>query len=740
MKIINETIFQPATVMGRLGFPEHSLTLVLKGTFDLVPDDKVKPVKKQAFPTGEESYPDDEEGLGSSRYESDFAPFKPRADLLLVGSCHCPDNKPAQTCPVTFQVGNRSKSLVAFGNRYRKGLLNNISDPESFSELELRYEKSFGGNGYQKNPVGVGYKNKSAEDRSSLWPLPNIEDPKSLIHSSDDEPEPAGFGPLGKMWQDRNAKVGTYEEKWLKERWPWFPQDFDWDHFNAAPPSMQVEGYLNGDENLYLKNLHPVHSEYHSRLPGLRIRCFLNELQPKGQSTEQPVFREVPMNLDTLWVDMDAEKLTLVWRGPTKVLSDELEEIEHLFIVSEKLEEQARSLQYYADQLKEMLAEEQAEREYIVKPRKPIPAEDFAETDAEISRAEKQMRATLVESGIDPDNPPMPSEEEQEKEAKILQELGFEAEIEISPLTRERVQERITRGEGFANDDLRGIDLSGLKMSGVDFNEAILTGVCLRQSDLSAANLTGANLEETDFSGAILRGASLTEADFSRADLSQADLSDALMVDTIFEKASLINAVLNRVSAKDANFTGANLSGASLEEAHLQGCVFSKSTLNGTNFQSAHLREASVEGASGIRVDMTNADLAKLRASGECNFSQGIFRGVSGPESTWGNANLCEADFSYSKMEGADFSDANLESANLVAADLKFSKFTKANLTKAKCIQMNLFQGSFEKADLTLADVSGSNLYEVEFLNAIVSETDFSSANMKMTKLAVVDQ
>ncbi len=736
MKIVNKTLFQSASVIGQISFPKHSLTLIVKGTFDLVLDDKVVPSEKQIFSTGEESYPDDEEGTGSCRYESDFAHFKPHSDLLLVGKCCCPSNKPIQVCRVTFQVGEKVKSLAIFGDRYRKGILKKSSIPELFTEMELRYENSFGGEGYKKNPIGLGYKKKIAEDGSNQWLLPNIEDPQNLIRSSFDHPEPVGFGPLGKMWQQRYTKVGTYKGKWLKERWPWFPKDFDWAHFNAAPPDMQVEGYLKGDEELYFENLHPIHSSYHSQLPGLRVRCFLNELHPNDQGVRQTLFREVPMNLDTLWVDMDTEKLVLVWRGVANIKSEEYEEIEHLFIVSEKLEEKNQSLEYYETLFKKTLAEENAEEEYEIKPIEPLEVENTTEVDAEIAKAEHQLQATLIEAGIDPNNLPEPREEDKAKEIQILKELGFEEETEISALTRETVQERIARGEGFAKEDLRGIDLSGLEMNGVDFQEAVLTDVCLKESHLSAANLSGADLSGADLSGATLHGAILKEADCSNAHFDGADLSDAVLEDAIFEKAQLKKTMFDKVSAKDANFSEANLSESSFKEASLTGADFSKSILNSANFQGANLREASVEGAVGIQVNMSGADLTELRASEACNFLQGIFQKTIGLESIWENANLSESDFSYSKMEGADFSSANLERANLSAADMKFSRFTKANLKEAKCIQMNLFQGSLEKADLTRADLRGSNFYEVEFLDAILEETKLTSANLKMTKLS----
>lgn len=734
MRVLSQTHFRFAPVAGRIGFPGHSLTLVVKGTFDLSSGGKAIPSEEQLFTTGDVLYDNDEEGAESPRYESDFAYFKPRADLLLVGKCYSPNGKPTNVCRVTFQVGNRTKSLAVFGNRYWKGIFKTASDPERFTEMELRYENSYGGVGYNKNPLGKGYKKIKGGSEDKLWLLPNIENIQHRINSSGDHPDPAGFGPLGKMWHERFSKMGTYKGSWLKERWPWFPKDFDWSHFNAAPPDMCVEGYLKGGEALFFENLHSIHSEYHSQLPGLRLRLFVNELQQTNLCDTH--FKEIPMNLDTLWVDMEAEKLVLLWRGVSKVQSEDYEEIQHIFIVSEKLKGPKQSIDYYHDLFLTMLAEEEADESYDVKPLEVEDVEDTTAVDEEIAQAEVQMRTSLLEAGIDPDNLPEPTAEQKAEEARILKEMGFEEEPKEDPLTREIFLERFKQGEAFIGEDLRELELSGLELEGINLQSAILTGVCLNKTNFSGAILTKTNLAGADLSGTNLKGANLNEADLTGANLQGADLKGAFLDDAIFEKVRLDGATLDEVTATDTNFSEANLAGAKLVNSNLTGADFSKSNLEKANFEGANLCEASVGGATGKQVNMTEAVLTELRASGGCDFSHGCFRKVKGQESIWEGAKLAGADFTFTQMEGADFTSADLESANLSAANMKFTRFSKANLKEAKLVQINLFMGSLEKADLTRTDFRGANLYGVEFIGSIVDETVFELSNLKMTKLS----
>ncbi len=733
MNILNTCPFTFAYVPGRIPFPGHSLTLVVKGTFDLVPHQKASVAEEQPFPTGDEFYEDDEEMLGGPRYSSDFAYFKPKTDLLLVGKCEGPKGEKVLAQQCTFRVGSHRKHLMVTGNRYwRRGLLGSASsDPAPFDQIDLRYENSYGGEGYLKNPVGKGYRKQRIDSGKKRRLLPNILNLDDKLDSPRAQLEPAGFGPLGINWQQRQSKLGTYKGKYLKERWPWFAADFDWAYFNAAPSDMQVDGYLKGDEELSFENLHREYPQFKASLPGLRIYCFVNKQDDPSPALAR--LEKVEMNLDTLYADMEASKLVLVWRGWTEVDSEEFEEIKHIFIVSEPLDAPERPIDYYNDLfLAQLTQEEETEEEPEVLEEEP---DDDADIEKEIAEAEKQTQAALIEAGLDPKNPPTPSPEQKAEEAKILKELGFEEEPEPVEMTRALFQERAATGESFEGEDLSNLDLSALDLSKAQLQGAILTGANLTKTDLSGNDLTAAILAGADLSGAVLKKSCLKEVDLTGARLVSADLTQAVLDDALCEKAVLREAILNKISGKNTDFSEADLASASLRESDFSGADFSKCRLENADFTSARLCDASVEGAQAASTDFSKADLTKLRASEGADFSECIFSEALGPESIWEGANLTKADLSYSRMEGANFTSACLVQANLSAADMKAARFTKADLKNAQLVQMNLFEGSLKKADLTGTDLRGSNLYGVEFLDAHFEETNLEHANVKMTKL-----
>lgn len=118
MEIVNRTPMQVAMTGGRVYFPNFSLTIIVKGTFDLCPGEPAKLSEEQLLPTGDESYEDHGELAATLRYESDFAHYKPKADLLLVGKAHAPAGNPVPRVPVEFRVGGHGKSLAVFGDRW----------------------------------------------------------------------------------------------------------------------------------------------------------------------------------------------------------------------------------------------------------------------------------------------------------------------------------------------------------------------------------------------------------------------------------------------------------------------------------------------------------------------------------------------------------------------------------------------------------------------------------------------
>src|SRR5262249_61914929 len=77
-------------------------------------------------------------------------------------------------------------------------------------------------------------------------------------------------------------------------------------------------------------NMHPVHGDLTFRLPKLRVRCLADRGRDGARRLE-----DVATNLDTLWVDMEALQVVLVWRA--RLDRATARDVSHLLVVSEPL-------------------------------------------------------------------------------------------------------------------------------------------------------------------------------------------------------------------------------------------------------------------------------------------------------------------------------------------------------------------------------------------------------------------
>lgn len=288
----------------------------------------------------------------------DMAMPKLKGEVLVWGRCFTPNGEPRMASQAGFQAGSIAKTLNVFGNRYWKraaGAVQVISHPEPFTEMPVSYDRAFGGKDFEKNPLGRGMGPLLSEAGEEIYPLPNIEHAEKLIGSPDDRPDPAGFAPLDFMWPQRSRKLGTYDDKWLQERWPFYPDDMDWTYFNAAPDDQQMDRFFEGGESIIVRNMHRTRPVLETRVPALRHRCFMNQLEDVKNKDGERIFKEVNTRIDTLWLFPHAERGIALFRGSTEVADDEALDILHLYIVTESLSESRKPIEHYHEEFKKRL-------------------------------------------------------------------------------------------------------------------------------------------------------------------------------------------------------------------------------------------------------------------------------------------------------------------------------------------------------------------------------------------------
>jgi uncharacterized protein YjbI with pentapeptide repeats len=756
VELVKDTPMEVAWRVWQARPPQPSLTVVVKGTFALTPDGECPLADEQAFPTGDEHHDDDAER--SLRYPSDLEPLKPRGECFVVGSFHAPGGQPVNQSKCAFSIGPVEKQLAVFGDRAWQ--VGGPTVPKPFTELTLSWERAFGGRGLEANPVGRGL---DARD-GGVW-LPNLEDPASLVMSKDDRPSPAGFGPIPRTWAARMRLAGTYDQRWQRERYPWFPADLDWRYFNAAPADQQIDGYWRGDEAIALRHLHPVHPMVRCRLPGMRAHAFL---AAGGE------LRDVGLALDTITVDADAGLVYCLWRGVVEVAREDLSDVEHLFVAHEEAGERHGLEGFsarYRGALDAMAAEEalgeaeaaptssaaakSAMLASMVDPEAPgakwahldqamtVRGDDDALQSALQQALEEKRRAQSGLRSVFDDAVGLGEPESTERELSPEEQLELEMQLALGDLLEEeedpgrrRVRDAVANGESLAGADLSGADLSGLDLLELDLSGAILVRANLSGARLERCRLDGAVLVEAELSMASFDGCSLVEADLTgarahRVRAYECELDDAAIGGSYLREARLSSCRLRRAEMAESDLTEAELRGCVLDEADLSGCVLERAA-----FRDCSLADAWLEGgvkAKRLRMDGCNAPL--LRCSEEGDFEEASFKKATLDGARFGGARLRRANFGLATLSRADFTDAFLLEAALMGCDLRMARFDGASLVKASLMKSNLMQARFEGANLRHADLRGANLFQAELFRAKVDDARLDLAQTDGTRL-----
>jgi hypothetical protein len=360
MQLINSTAFPALAFQSTDQHGQSFHVVVMRATFEIQADGTLEPSPEHEPIVLTDEY-FGEMNKSSVRQESDLVHFKPKCDVIVNATAYAPGgvaslgfvagvkiNGPPHDNGVAGPLILEKKLLVTGPRFWEKGLLGKwtLNSPTTpISSLPIRYDYAFGGecrveiddpNGSriktefrlspeqrschpdgqdlaplahascENNPLGIGFAEEwylKATKRKTI-PAPQIDDPKNPASFFGNNYPPQGFGVITKAWRQRLELAGTYDDAWLETRWPDLPEDFELSYWNGAHPDMQVP-YLNGDEEITLTNLTPG---------GLLNFTLPGDPPVVTVGFESGQTATVPAKLDTLIIDPDLLKASLVWR------------------------------------------------------------------------------------------------------------------------------------------------------------------------------------------------------------------------------------------------------------------------------------------------------------------------------------------------------------------------------------------------------------------------------------------
>jgi hypothetical protein len=251
-------------------------------------------------------------------YEVDFAPRKPRCDILLLGSAYAPGGRPAQRVPVGLRIGNWKKTFMVVGKRHWETGLAGVcaTAPEPFTVLPFSYDVAFGGvdnhhkdaskhAAFMRNPIGRGFHKHLKGEWVDGSPLPNTEEINRPVDKPDGEYEPMAFGPVGRGWEQRIKYAGTYDQDWIDNTFPFLPADFNDAYYQAASLDQQT-AFPQGGEEVVLVNL-TTEGRLAFKLPIIEVPVVF--FRKKGERHETQAV------LDTIVIESNKRVFSLTWRA-----------------------------------------------------------------------------------------------------------------------------------------------------------------------------------------------------------------------------------------------------------------------------------------------------------------------------------------------------------------------------------------------------------------------------------------
>lgn len=337
---------QFTVVSGKSDTGASIFSVLVKRTYDIVPNqrasrsNRVNPLIKidEYFDRGDPEW-------ATVKYETDLVPYKVATDLVVIGKAYAPLGKPAAQSDVSVEIVGIKKTIRVSGDRhcvYRANGSPKFTEPIPFTEMELRYERAYGGKDttsnpdipffYPRNTMGTGVVIKNTPVTVDGLNLPNIEAPDDLLTPErvvlgeperwNEQPLPTGFGWFQRTWYPRCSFVGAMpgyvniDTPLREEKLGLVPKgqialskqfklpSFDVRFNNGASLGL-VFPHFAGTETFRLTNLTPT-GLLNFQLPGEMPHVVLDI--GLGENELKPVLHSVCVRLEEMQVD-------LVWRG-----------------------------------------------------------------------------------------------------------------------------------------------------------------------------------------------------------------------------------------------------------------------------------------------------------------------------------------------------------------------------------------------------------------------------------------
>jgi uncharacterized protein YjbI with pentapeptide repeats len=638
---------------------------------------------------------------------------KARGCFAVQGTAYPLTEGQARGMAVRVNVGQSSKTLhIHPPRRWEKTLMGHRSVVIGpLQPLPLNAANAFGGEGYASNPEGMGYRaDPEAYDKVLL---PAIETETQALTQPGGVPEWAGLMPLAPQSELRRRYLGTLDDQWQQQRAPFLPLDTDPRWYDEVAQDQCIDTYWSGTEKWAVAGMHPLRAEVSGQLPGFRPRLFVER---KGIT---PPISEAALDLDTVWLFPDAQRVLLLYRAELSVVDIDAEDISALGIGCECATDGAQSIEQWVARLWPKPPVAAATAAPQVPQPDPLPTmvatmqaaldaryQAFAALQKEVSGAASVATkhfGQVVDTSI--------AERKAPDLAKVIANPKPQSAFDPAAL-RTNIELEIAQAKAAAQRYAeKAAHQAGTSMAAIEAHNAMLARSIAVKPAPSVMSLVGqldipANkkaqvVAELEAGLAKIQATeSQVDSKISKIQAKLAAMSAAMPpVPKLSPAVSWTRALLEACHAAGETLDKQRFVSLDLSRIDLSAGVFKNCFFDRCNLSAARLAGADLSGCRFEDCDLTAAD---LKASAldkviiqRCRLEQANAKG----------AGFSGAYLAQSSCIGIDFSEAQLKQSRFVECPLQEAKFNAAQLPLAV----------FTRCDLERADMSGANLNKSQF-------------------------
>ncbi|MBV7481797.1 DUF2169 domain-containing protein [Bordetella sp. BOR01] len=652
----------------------------------------------------------------------DFVMPKPHPEYLVSGGAYTAHQQDKTRCMVSVRVGDKRKDGLVFGDRYWIG--DQISDPQPFEMMPLTWSRSFGGETVPDNPQGAGVDEVEINGTTAVR-LPNLESPVERINSKGQQVAPYNFGLIGIDRPQRLSKLGSADEKWIKEVGTGFFDDLQFSAFNAASDDQvwQDRDALAMDEPFEFWNMHPELHCWSGSLAALRARCFIKR-------KDADALDEVPMRPTTVWFLPHRTSYVLLFHGQVPIVESDAVDVSTIMAAMEHAD-RPRSMAHYTHVFARRMNFDTAALETL-RDADLMPGDILAPWLENISLEKHALLSKLTDrlrrdtgayqpgGFVGPVKPvtltdlPEMAEHYQQMHQDVIEQQRHEQQ-KVYEETRRSVEQtgnerdaelfRAVAGallpqsgeftlphrgppdldsifQSVRNSQFRSglrASFSGKEAEGISTRELYAHGKrALKQTYLYSVHFQQGVAKAAPHRVQQIRdqvekkyrlNRNLSDMDLTGADLSNMDLAGADFSRTWLERADLTNT---------------NLAGARFEEAVLARASFVTCCLDNAVFTRSNISEAVFEGVSFKGTKFEGVICETRTVFDRCAFESGAMDGFVMKHVEWRNCGMREMELRDLTFEDSAFSDTAIAESRL--DKVSFEHSTIENLCIDECV------------------------------------------------------